>query len=233
MLLLGLTWIARADRAQQGEPLGLFTSLPIMWSESADIADELRGGQTPHWARAVLRQQGRIVPLDVLDAPGGKGPLGQVRRLVIAQPRPLSGAENVALDAWVRGGGQLLLLADPALTQESAFPVGDPRRPQAVVLISPILRHWGLDLQFDDAQAFGENYRAAQGLSLPVNLPGRFALTGTEHCKLDGDGLLALCRIGKGRVVALADAALLESDGDTEAREKALSGLLNTAFAAD
>ena len=47
-----------------------------------------------------------------------------------------------------------------------------------------------------------------------------------------GEGLAVTCAVGQGRVVALADAAVLErSDADGN-RATALSGLLDLAFAA-
>lgn len=150
----------------------------------------------------------------------------------MAQPRPLSPQENVALDNWVKGGGHLLLLADPALTEESAFAIGDPRRPQAVILLSPILRRWGLDLRFDDAQSFGEVERDVMGMEVPVNLPGQFATEGQSNCRLWGDGLAVTCAIGKGRVVAVADAAVLEREDPDGARADAFALLLDAAFAA-
>ena len=210
------------------EPVGLFTSLPILWSDSPELGAELRSDHSPHWARAVIAQRGPIDPLDTLTGPG----LARLRRLVIAQPRPLGPTENVALDDWVRGGGHLLLLADPALTQESQFQLGDPRRPQAVALLSPILGRWGLDLLFDDRQVIGETSRDVLGLATPVNLPGRFATRGQANCRLWADGLAVTCAIGKGRVVALADAAVLESSDPSGQRGKAIAALLDAAFAA-
>ena len=131
--------------------------------------------------------------------------------LVMAQPRPLSPQENVALDRWVRGGGHLLLFADPMLTADSLFALGDRRRPQDVVLLSPILTRWGLELTFDEDQPAGEQLADWEGTNLPVNLPGKFVLQGKSRmCRLLADGLAARCTIGKGRVLALADAALLE-----------------------
>jgi hypothetical protein len=214
------------------EPVALFTTLSIMWSESSDIAAELSGQAPPHWAKAVLAQRGPLQPLDTLAGPPGHGPLGRVGRLVIAQPRPLSPQENVALDDWVRGGGKLLLLADPALTEESAYPIGDPRRPQAVVLLSPILTRWGLELRFDEAQAYGEATREVMGAAVPVNLPGHFATRGQANCRMWGEGLAVTCAIGRGRVVALADAAVLERDDPEGTRAEAFAGLLDAAFAA-
>ena len=219
-------------RASVQEPVGLFTSLPILWNEAPDVAGLLHPDEAPHWARSRLQLRGKVEALDALAGPDGPGRLGTLHRLVIAQPRPLGPAENVALDNWVRGGGHLLLLADPALTEESRFPVGDPRRPQAVVLLSPILSHWGLDLQFTESQPYGERQADVMGAKVPVNLPGHFSTRGQDNCRLWGQGLAVTCAIGRGRVVALADAAVLERDDPDGAREKAFDLLLDTAFAA-
>ncbi|MBS0476367.1 MAG: ABC transporter [Proteobacteria bacterium] len=230
-LAVGVALLARGRVAPGGGAIGLFTTLPILWSEQADVAGLLKSTEASHWARQTLRDRGAIVALDTLSAPGGKGPLDRVHRLVIAQPRPLSPAENVAVDAWVRGGGRLLLLADPALTAESNFAIGDPRRPQAVVLLSPILKRWGLELQFDEAQAFGEHTVAVSGLSVPVNLPGRLAVRDARACRAEGAGLVAVCHVGRGRVTALADAAVLDRDDPDGTRAKAFAALLDRAFA--
>ncbi len=232
LALVAIGWLG-LGRGQPGtEPVGLFTSLPILWEDSAELGAELRPDAAPHWARGVLERGGPIVALDTLAGPGGTAPLDQIRRLVIAQPRPLAPAENVALDDWVRGGGQVLLLADPALTQDSAFQLGDPRRPQAVALLSPILGRWGLDLLFDDAQPAGEQSREVLGVDTPVNLPGRFATRGQASCRLWADGLAVTCAVGKGRVLALADAAVLERQDASGSRPTAFSALLDAAFAA-
>lgn len=234
MLLAGLAWFTSVSRATPGSPIGLFTTLPILWDEAADVAEIIRQPAEPHWARSALATHGRIVPLDTLAGPAGHAPLAPLKRLVIAQPRPLAPSENVALDDWVRHGGRLLLFADPALTEESRFAVGDPRRPEAVVLLSPILRRWGLELQFDDRQPFGERTIEVAGAAIPVNLPGRFVLVQQGgSCRVEDEGLLADCRIGRGKVVALADAALLERNGDADARvrRKAFDAVFERAFA--
>jgi hypothetical protein len=229
---LAASWSLSRREHPAGGPVGLFSTLPIMWSEGSDIAAEISGTAVPHWAKAQLAERGQLVPLDTLTGPQEQGPLARLDRLVIAQPRPLSPAENVELDNWVRGGGRLLLLADPALTEESSLAIGDPRRPQAVVLLSPILGHWGLELRFDEGQAFGETRREVMGVEVPVNLPGAFATRGQANCRLWDEGLAVTCRIGKGRVVALADAAVIEREDPDGARAKALGSLLDAAFAA-
>ncbi len=223
-----LAWRSAADGPRATGPVGLFTTLPILWAESPDIGTALNPDAEQHWARAILTSAGPVEPLDVLSDQS----LGKVRQLVIAQPRVLSPAENLALDNWVRGGGRLLLLADPALTEESAYPISDPRRPQAVVLLSPILGRWGLGLRIADGQALGEARREVMGVEVPVNLPGHFVTEGQGNCRLWSDGLAVTCAIGKGRVVALADAAVLEPEDPGGARAKALTWLLDAAFVA-
>ncbi len=204
-------------------PLGLFTSLPILWSEAEGVSAQLAAPAKPHWARRMLEEGRRIVPLDTLLAPGA------LTDLLVAQPRPLEPAENVALDGWVRGGGRLLLFADPVLTSESQFALGDPRRPAGTVLLDPILAHWGLVLR--TKAATGES----AGTPFPVDAPGEFAaLAGVpQECRIEVAGLIADCRIGKGSALIVADAALLDPADGAEAaiRAQALRLLMQRAFA--
>lgn len=192
--------------------IALFTSLPILWPERSDFRGLLNSDAPPHWALATLQQHGKLAPLDTLTKANDGPAMPPGSLLVMAQPRPLSPQENVALDSWVRGGGHVLLFADPMLTADSIFSIGDRRRPQDVVLLSPILTRWGLELQFDEDQPAGEHMVLLDGASLPVNLPGHFALLGkARNCRLLAGGRAVRCTIGKGRVLAVADAALLES----------------------
>ena len=209
MLLMGCTSVGPVRPGG----IGLFTTLPIVWPEANDIKDLLRSDAPPHWALAVLQQRGPVRPLDSLlpqpDAPVLQG----VALLVMAQPRPLSPQENVALDGWVRKGGHLLLFADPMLTEDSAFGIGDRRRPQDIVLLSPILARWGLRLEFDDGAPIGERIIEMPGGALPVNLPGELAVVDLRGgCRAFAAGAGARCRIGKGQVLVIADAALLEQN---------------------
>ncbi|MFM5886479.1 MAG: ABC transporter [Novosphingobium sp.] len=223
--------VARRHGASDSAAIGLFTTLPILWNEEPDVGAMLKSDAAPHWARALLAARGTLTAFDRLAAPGGAAPLARTGRLVMAQPRPLGPDENVALDDWVNGGGHVLLLADPALTAESNFAVGDPRRPQAVVLLSPILKRWGLDLRFDEAQPYGDRTVRIGSTALPVNLAGHFAVRTGGTCTLDAGGVLALCRIGRGRVTALADAAVLDRDDPDGSRAAAFAALIDRAFA--
>lgn len=219
-LLLG----ACAGHSRTRDSISLMTSLPILWAEEPSIGAMLGKAEAPpHWARGVLEARGTVVPLDRIASDTLRG----VELAVLAQPRALSPEEMAALDRWVRGGGKLLLFADPMLTAHSIFPVGDKRRPQAIAMVDPLLAHWGLELGFDDAALEGEATVQATGLSLPVNLPG--TLKGSsKRCLIDQSALVATCGIGRGRAVIVADAALLESEGITgpEVRKSALAGLL-------
>jgi hypothetical protein len=239
LVLLGLVlalgaigWAVYSKEQKPQEPIGLFTALPLLWQDGGELGAELRPDAKPHWAKAVFDDHGGAVPLDTLDGAGSTRALAGLHRLVIAQPRVLSPGENVALDNWVRGGGHLLLIIDPAYTEESAFPIGDPRRPPAQAMLSPILMRWGLELQFDADQPLAPKVSDVMGVKLPTVLPGRFATRGQDNCRLWGDGLAVTCAIGKGRIFALADAALLERDDPGGAGERALSALLDSAFAA-
>jgi hypothetical protein len=208
--------------------IGVMTTLPLIWGEAADVGELLAPQARQSWVRQELENRFALEPLDTLD----DASLAGIDRLVLAQPRALSPSENVSLDGWVRRGGKLLLFADPMLTRHSRFPVGDRRRPQDVALLSPILAHWGLELLFDEGQGAGTRIVEVQGMTLPVDLSGSFKLSRQGSCTLMASGLLARCGIGKGRVLALADAAVLD-DPESESlagRRGALGKLISLAF---
>ena len=215
---------APADRPE----LAVMTSLPIFWAEG-DVGAMLSGDHAGHWVKQALEARFRPVPVDRLTQIGDRG------FLLLAQPRALAGDENVALDDWVRGGGHVLLLADPMLTAHSEYGLGDARAPQPVALLSPRLARWGLELTFDPASS--PNDGVSDGpLAIPVRMAGRWRLTGGGHesrCKLSENALVAHCQIGAGTALLLADAALVE-DGDhpDESARAALEKLLDSAFGA-
>jgi hypothetical protein len=219
---------APADKAADLPKLGLMGTIPIYWGEAGDFDELLAGGQDDHWARARLEADYRLSPIDTLD----EASLAGIDLLMLAQPRALSPAENVALDAWVRGGGKLLLFADPMLTGESRFAIGDRRRPQDVILLSPILDHWGLALAFDEDRAAGARLVRSAGAAIPVNLPGSIDIGGGEaDCAILAREVLAECRIGSGSALVLADAALLDLHEPHPGAAAALDWLAARAFA--
>lgn len=222
LILLG--WSILREKAVPSGSTGLFTSLPIMWGESDDLPGMIASGRPPHRVRAELAERGGVIALDTLEALGS-----DLDRLVLAQPRPLSPAENVALDNWVREGGQVLLFADPLLTEESIYQLGDPRRPQGTVLLSPILLRWGLELTYDEQQRAGLRTVAVNGPAIPIDQAGTWR-TRSASCQLEGNGLLAICQVGEGRVIAVADAEILAREDRERLRAPALANLLARAF---
>lgn len=207
--------------------LGLMTSLPILWAGN-DAFASLSGdaGSAPHWAASALESRYRVEPLDIL-APDA---LAGIDVLLLAQPRILTPAENVALDDWVRAGGHTLVMADPRLVGDYGFPLGDPRRPLDTAMLSPILGRWGLELTHDPA---ADTVRTVPmgSAQMAVAAAGAFRLLASEDasCSLALEGLLARCRVGEGRVVLLADATLLEDPVGGEASPEALRVLLGMA----
>lgn len=210
--------------------LGLFSTLPIYWGESGDIGSVLQGNVEQGWVRGTLEEKGELVPLDALE----EDSLDGLKRVVLAQPRPLAPSENVAFDTWLREGGRALIFADPMLTQHSDFPLGDPRRPHDMVVISPILHHWGLDLLFDEEQSAGVRMATEGGIELPVDRAGRFEAregAADAKCSVSSGGLVADCRVGEGRALLVADAAVLDDHLEEPARNAALGAFLDRAFA--
>lgn len=201
--------------------MGLMSSLPIYWPLGADLAAIAQGqGQVP-WQRAALARSYTLEPLDTLspipalaaDQPD-LDPLAGLRRIAIIQPRGLSASDNVALDGWVRAGGRLLLVLDPALTGEYDLPLGDPRRPVDTALIPPVVARWGLAVSFDEDQAVAVTTARLGQTALPLALSGAVAITDPKaaDCTLLADGAAARCRVGKGEVTLIADAALFEHE---------------------
>lgn len=199
--------------------LGVMSSLPLFWPIGAGIAD-IAGGDAPlPWQREVLAGSFRLEPLDTLalipglapDAPE-TDPLAGLTRLAVIQPRGLSPADNVALDAWVRGGGRLLLMLDPALTGDYDLPLGDPRRPVESALIPPVVARWGMAVRFDEAQEAEVRTAPLGAARLPLVLAGEVAISdpGAAQCAVLAGGAAARCMVGKGRVTLIADAALFE-----------------------
>ena len=232
--LLALS-LASCNQPKPAPPIviGLSTSLPIYWAESDDPADMLAPGGEAPWPRRLIEQRHRLVPLDAMDAAGA---LARTDVVLLAQPRPLTPAENVALDQWVRAGGIALVFADPALTAESRFPLGDKRRPQDVALLSPILLRWGLRLMFDDSQDPAQRTvfdPVVEGI--PVRLAGHLRLADGagepgDRCELGPEALVARCRIGSGKAIVVADADLLDTaeDASRGERERVLERLIES-----
>lgn len=204
-----------AERA----PLGLMTSLPLYWPEGTALKDLAAGQGALPWQRQAIETRYAIVPLDTLSPIAALSlddpevdPLQGLNRLAVIQPRGLSPADNVALDAWVRAGGQLLLVLDPALTGEYDMPLGDPQRPVDAALIPAVVARWGLAVSFDEDQELAVVSTALGDAALPLALAGQIAVTdpAAANCTLHALKAAAVCQVGKGQVTLIADAAAFE-----------------------
>ncbi|MDA0818804.1 MAG: hypothetical protein O3C52_03660 [Proteobacteria bacterium] len=114
-------WLGTSDPEPEASverhKLGLITSLPIYWREGSDMASLVDKHSETSWVRETLERRYEITPLDSLRGNEGEpAPIKQFERLIIAQPRGLSPADNEGLDTWVRQGGRLLYVLDPMLT---------------------------------------------------------------------------------------------------------------------
>lgn len=210
VLLLSALRYLRPDVQQAAKPpLGLMTTLPLQWSEGGIEAD-LNAEAQPHPAFVRLQAQYDIQSLDDFSDVDAK----MLPLMLLAQPRALGPAELAKLDAWVRGGGRLLLLADPALQWGSLYPLGDKRRPLFTSLLSPLFSHWGLELVLPmlDQQAIA--VRDIDGITIRTQTPGEWLPKIGEtaaQCKIATGRLIADCRVGKGRALLVADADLLDT----------------------
>lgn len=215
LLVLGLVFLLSAMRYLRPEqsasrpPLGLMTTLPLQWSEGG-IEAAVATDAEPHPAYARLVERYDIKPIDDLAELDKQ----QFSLLLLAQPRAFSPQELVLLDRWVRNGGRLLVLADPALQWGSLYPLGDKRRPLFTSLLSPLFSHWGVELVLPITDKEPIALREVDGLTIRTQTPGEWqAKPGGSggRCEIATPKLLADCRVGKGRALLVADADLLDT----------------------
>ena len=183
--------------AAQRPTLLLLTSLPIVFGEKFGL------GETGSAALTMLETRYRVQPISLTD----KASLSGARLLLGAHPNAQPAENLVELDAWVRGGGRLLLLADPMLEWHSERPLGDRLRPAPGFADTGLLGHWGLRLDAPDAR--GPVERIVAGRRILLASPGRLV----GRCPTEADGLVARCVIGKGRATIIADADFLDERG--------------------
>jgi len=182
---------------------GVISALPLFWNS----------GDAPHALIRRAREQALLdassLDLRAVDRVDAVT-LAQFDRLLLAQPRLLQPAELVALDAWVRGGGLLVVLADPLLLWPSDLAMGDARRPPLTSLLDPLLTHWGLRLEpAMNAEAGVERRVLTNGAVVMLAGASRF---GVVHpgCRLREQGLMAVCTPGRGKVRLIADADMMD-----------------------
>ena len=179
--------------------LALLTSLPLVFGEGF----ALDGGGSAALTR--LEQRYNVVPIGVTDAASLRGQ----QLLLMAHTRAQPAEALVDLDRWVRGGGRLLLLADPKLDWDTKRPIGDRLRPPPAFADTGLLAHWGLQLtgpEPDGPASVGNGE-----MNILAASPGK--LEG-GRCALVGGGFVARCRIGKGSATVIADADFLNVAGE-------------------
>ena len=179
--------------------LMLVTTLPLMFPEEFS----LEGGGSK--ALEALETRYLVVPLGTTDARS----LGQGRTLLMAHALPQPAQALVELDRWVQRGGRLLLLADPKLDWPSKRPLGDKLRPPPSFADTGLLAHWGLELVRSTSD--GGISKVGPDFVL-FSSPGAIR-KGRADCDLEANGIVARCRIGKGRVTLIADADWLNGEG--------------------
>lgn len=205
---------APAERpAAQRPELMLLTALPIFFPERLTL------DAPPSPALAALQSRYRLVPISVTDAQE----LGGRRLLLMAQPQAQPAEALVDLDQWVRGGGRLLLLADPALDWPSERPLGDRLRPPLAFADTGLLGHWGLRLDAPDAR--GTASRSVDGREIRTSSAGTLVATGGA-CNISAAGLVARCRLGSGQATVIADSDFLDVGEIEGAVAEANFGLL-------
>ena len=202
-------------------------TIPLYWGEEAAFGDALSGNAAPHWARAQLEAGYTLAPARHARA------TDEPRRARLPAARAAARAERGRRTSrstpGCARGGRLLLFADPLLTGESRFAIGDRRRPQDVILLSPILGALGPAARVRRRAAPRASRSSAATARIPVNLPGSFVSDGRLRGRAR-TALLARCAIGEGRVLAVADAALLDLYEPHPAAPAALDWLVEQGF---
>lgn len=177
----------------------LLTSLPIIFPEGFT----LKGSKSPVLEK--LEEGFRVYPISVADRTSLRGN----RLLLMVQPQAQPAAVLVQLDQWVRGGGHVLLLADPALEWPSERPFGDPLRPPLAYPDTGLLAHWGVRL-YAPAQLGSKSVKAGPK-DIRTAAPGELAAT-SANCSVEDGGFQARCKIGRGEATVIADADFIDSD---------------------
>lgn len=186
---------AGSARPRNRPTLMLLTSLPIVFNEGFSLS----GGGSPVLRR--LSNSYRVVPISVTSP----AELSRGKLLLMAHASSQAAENLVALDAWVRKGGRVLILADPLLEWPSKRPLGDRLRPSPMFMDTGLLAHWGLTLGAPDKR--GAEVRRLGSYRVVTVSPGY--LKGT--CNIGTGGLDADCRVGNGRAIVIADADFLNT----------------------
>jgi hypothetical protein len=191
---------ARTERPR----LALLSGVPLAWNE-AGVAGTL-DAPLP----AIMQVLTRNFTLQPIAAGETDLPSPGSALLLVVQPR-IGPAGLVAIDGWVRAGGRVLIVTDPDLRWPTQLPLGDPGRPPDDMPLAPLFAHWGVALTRDagDPLAIRKMGQGEGVFHVRTGAPGSLR---SNVCAIVSAGLLADCRIGKGRALILSDADLLLDD---------------------
>lgn len=183
--------------------LPILTGLPLFWGEGP-VGSVLQLLSVR--SSLLMEIEGRylVEAVDTFDADH----FAQRQLLLAIQPASLPAEEFVALDAWIRRGGRALIFADPDLVWPTGFAVGDRRRPPASTLLDPLFKHWGLRLV---GKRTAPQRVAAEidGITVTMINPGVWHRS-MGGCAVAESGHVATCLLGKGQVILIADADMLD-----------------------
>ncbi len=200
------------DHRQVRPRVQLMTSLPLVWGDDASMESILSGGSEPAPIYRYWQGQYDIAAVDSLENLAQDDP----DLVILAQPRAMDPADLTILDAWVRMGGDVIILTDPDLVWPSALPLGDSRRPLANGLLSPLLGHWGLELVAAAEKntdivdiGFGSYSFATRGVGKLE--PMKASKASNVRCKTSAADFIVHCSVGRGQASVVADADFLNA----------------------
>jgi len=193
-----------------GTKIWMMTSLPIIWGEAQNISEILQSETVRAPVYNHLQKTYDIAAVDSLKDLDGQ----DIDLVLLAQPAAMDPADLRDLDIWIRKGGRALILADPVLHWPTDLPLGHQNRPLASSLLSPLLGHWGLVLQAPEP---GKPVAApinTGGVTVQSHAIGQFRQArpddATPSCELTLDRQMAICSMGCGHALLVADADFLD-----------------------
>lgn len=182
----------------------MLSGLPLRWAGEGDLSAMLRRGSADDPALVRLEQTHKIALVDSLAdhvPPAGAA-------LLLAHPRALAPQDLVAIDAFVRGGGRALILADALSGWPAPHPTGDSRNPPVTSLLTPLLDHWGITLGAAPAGETAAQALDVDGRRLRLFSAGRFEAL-PPGCTAQAGARILRCRVGAGEAWLVGDADLL------------------------
>lgn len=194
--------------ANKSVSIKIMTSLPIIWGEGGSMKDILSGDSPPAPIYKYWQDNYDIEAVDSLEGLDKSS----TEIVMLVQPRAMAPADLADLDSWVRKGGKVIIMTDPDLIWHSELPLGDPQRPLSSGLLSPLLKHWGLELVSQDNMDELVEIEYANSKIVAVGV-GAFETLGADDqktiCSFSDARFVAQCRIGDGQATLVADADFL------------------------